>query len=133
MVGRCFIKNCPTGSRLGGEKVSVFHPPKGELLKWQKLIPRKDKALTHNHFICEKHFQKKLIIRELKSDVFSVCFVELCFILIILLINRFLYKSLGLQKELFQQFLILQLKIQTRMKFTIYVSYIYLFTFTALG
>jgi hypothetical protein len=54
------------------EKVSLFRVPKDKVSEWQRLIPRKDKVLTSNHFTCEKHFSEEFIRREVNTELYSV-------------------------------------------------------------
>jgi hypothetical protein len=46
--------------------------PKDKVSEWQRLIPRKDKVLTSNHFICEKHFSEEFIRPEVNTELYSV-------------------------------------------------------------
>jgi hypothetical protein len=49
----CFVPMCKSGyiSQKNIEKVSLFRVPQDKVSEWQRLIPRKDKVLTSNHFI----------------------------------------------------------------------------------
>jgi hypothetical protein len=72
-MGRtCFVPNCKSGYCSEKFKVSVFRVPKEKVNEWKKIIPRKDKNLTENDFICQKHFQIEFIIREVKTETYSV-------------------------------------------------------------
>jgi hypothetical protein len=70
----CFVPMCKSGyiSQKNIENVSLFRVPQDKVSEWQRLIPRKDKVLTSNHFICEKHFSEELIRREVNTELYSV-------------------------------------------------------------
>ena len=61
MVG-CFVVGCSSYST-NKEKHHFFKPPKKSLDLWRKAIPRADKQLQFTHYICEKHFEGKDIIK----------------------------------------------------------------------
>ncbi|KAL4119113.1 hypothetical protein QTP88_011968 [Uroleucon formosanum] len=68
MVKCCFVPECSTGKTLcvkqqkasGLKNKSLFKPPKNTELfaKWVKAIPRKDKVLSKNSYVCELHFEE---------------------------------------------------------------------------
>jgi hypothetical protein len=70
----CFVPMCKSGyiRQKSIEKVSLLRVPKDKVSEWQRLIPRKDKVLTSNHFICEKHFSEEFIRREVNTELYSV-------------------------------------------------------------
>lgn len=72
----CFATYCRSGYAGNRERASLFSAPKDEelFLKWQKIIPRGDRLLTHRDVLCEKHFTDEDIIREWKSGDVSVQF-----------------------------------------------------------
>lgn len=72
MGKHCSVPKCKSGYENNPQKVSIFRVLVGKVNQWQKLIPHDDKELTSKDFISEKHFQSNFIIREVKTDTFSV-------------------------------------------------------------
>ncbi|XP_043283154.1 uncharacterized protein [Venturia canescens] len=69
MTKPCAVPQCKTGSRGFKIKRSVFKVPSNSerLKKWQSAIP--NRQLTSSHFVCEKHFEEKYILRKyIKHD-----------------------------------------------------------------
>lgn len=72
-MGRtCFVPRCTGGYKNDPEKVSLFKVPELMLKEWSAKIPRKDKKLTSKDAVCEKHFLPEYIIRELRTEVYTV-------------------------------------------------------------
>lgn len=71
---RCFVPFCNSGYDYGKQedKVSMFKVPSDRLQLWHRNISRKDKLLTLKDHVCEKHFEKQYIIREVKTEIYSV-------------------------------------------------------------
>ncbi|KAJ8913020.1 hypothetical protein NQ315_002035 [Exocentrus adspersus] len=62
----CFVPGCKSGYKSSkGIKASIFSAPKNlEILeKWRRAIPRGDKVLSEQHFVCELHFHSEDVIR----------------------------------------------------------------------
>lgn len=69
MGRKCFVPNCKTGYKSQereGKKISLFKAPSDKelLLKWQKAIPRRDRALSDKDHVCELHFPPDLVLKE---------------------------------------------------------------------
>ncbi|XP_060862239.1 uncharacterized protein LOC132939199 [Metopolophium dirhodum] len=72
MVKYCFVPKCTTGNTQyvkqqkasGLRNKSLFKPPKNSELfaKWAKAIPRKDKVLSENSYVCELHFEENDVL-----------------------------------------------------------------------
>ncbi|XP_031348155.1 uncharacterized protein LOC116174381 [Photinus pyralis] len=67
----CFAPGCHSGYSGSSEKVSLFKVPKNKLEEWSQRIPRADKKLTINDALCEKHFFKDDVIREVVTETYS--------------------------------------------------------------
>jgi hypothetical protein len=84
MRERCAVLDCKTGSDCGNERVTLFPIPKNKLVIWQKALPYIDKKLTHRDVICEKHFRKSDIIRDMKTRDVSLWRCKFCLISVVL-------------------------------------------------
>lgn len=72
MGKRCYVPMCTSGYRTNKRKVSIFAPPKEKIADWSRAIGRKDRELTTRDGVCELHFLPKQILRELKTDTYTV-------------------------------------------------------------
>lgn len=72
----CFAPNCNSGYKSNTEKVSLFKVPKNKLKEWSAVIPRADKQLTINNVLCEKHFLKEDVIRQVITETYSVSCIQ---------------------------------------------------------
>lgn len=72
MGRKCCVPKCTSGYDKCKEKFSLFAIPKDALKEYNRAIPRKDKILTEKDHVCEKHFTPECIIRELKTDCYTV-------------------------------------------------------------
>lgn len=70
----CCVPMCNSGYMSCNEKVSIFRIPERKLEEWQRRIPRNDRQLTKQDFVCEKHFSQQFVIREIKNDLWTVGF-----------------------------------------------------------
>lgn len=66
----CFVPNCDTGSVSCKEDRCLFAPPADEarLIEWRRAIPRKDRKLTGDDRICERHFEARFVQRTWKIE-----------------------------------------------------------------
>ncbi|XP_031338249.1 uncharacterized protein LOC116167139 isoform X2 [Photinus pyralis] len=71
MGRKCCVPSCKSGYLSCTEKYSVFSIPGDKVRKFNKLIPRKDPNITAKYYVCERHFEKKFIIREIKTECYS--------------------------------------------------------------
>lgn len=74
MGRKCCVPRCKSGYRSNQTKISLFKVPKenDKLLMWQRKIPRADRDLTSKDHVCELHFQKEFVIREVKTEAYTV-------------------------------------------------------------
>lgn len=70
----CFAPGCDSGYNSNKEKVSLFKVPQDKLKEWSEVVPRADRKLSIKDALCEKHFFKQDVIREVVTETYSVSF-----------------------------------------------------------
>lgn len=66
------VLNCKTGCKNSTERISLFQISRNQVKEWSKVIPCKDTKLTSKDHVCVKHLSENEIIKELKSDPYTV-------------------------------------------------------------
>ena len=64
-AGTCFVPGCKSGHKSCPPRVSSFRAPKDALRReqWARNIKRRDKELTNDCVLCERHFEATFIQR----------------------------------------------------------------------
>uniref|UniRef100_A0A023FNK0 THAP-type domain-containing protein n=1 Tax=Amblyomma cajennense TaxID=34607 RepID=A0A023FNK0_AMBCJ len=67
----CFAPGCTSGNRNDATGHHFFKPPRdaSEFKRWEQMLHRKDRRLSHTSKICELHFEHDDIIKDYKHVV----------------------------------------------------------------